>query len=106
MKAFLVYGWSLKVDQRYERCACWYPYNAATEELNLILPCSIRCQKRATNEPSIARKQGEVPVRFGESRLMTMSASSSGGKEAGALRDEHVHLHPRSVTEGRDNWNS
>lgn len=102
LKAFLAYSRSIEHDWLFECCAGWYPYNATTEELSPVPPHSIHDQKRAIDGFFITHKVGEVLVKFGKSRLMTISETSSAAEAAGVHIDESVPLHPHNVCEGGD----
>lgn len=46
---------------------------------------------------------GDIPVKFGKSRLMTTSEELSAAETAGVQLNNHVSLHPENFFEGGDN---
>lgn len=84
VKAFLAYSQPIDVDWLYKGFASSYPQNAATKELIPVPTRSIRVQRRAVGRSFITRKVGEVLVKLGKSRVMTIFESSSDSETAGS----------------------
>lgn len=100
MNAFLANSQSAVVDWLYERRAGWYLYNSATGKLIPVPSRSIRNQKQGADRSFKIGEVGEVPVRSGESRLMTRFDAHSVPEVTSIRLDEPVVLHPDNLSEG------